>query len=316
MRHVALLLAVAGCGLSEPAPLPEHAFAFGVFGDGPYYPWENGRFARLIDDVNRHDLGFFVHVGDIFDAPCSDAAYRDRLARINTIQHPVIYAPGDNEWRDCHPARSGSYAPLERLGFLRRVFFADPHHSLGARPIALVAQADDPTFATFPEHAQWEFGTFLFVTMHMVGADLFPGHGPADEAAIVERTAAAMAWMDSAFQHAIREGLHGVVLIFHGEPGLERAPGREAGFDEFVDAIEDHAKAFRGEVLVIHGDWHELHVDHPLRDRETGEVLGNVTRLETFGSPDIGWVRVVVDTVSGQFVEFEPRLMPRRWLLF
>jgi hypothetical protein len=40
-------------------------------------------------------------------------------------------------------------------------------------------------------------------------------------------------------------------------------------------------------------------------------VLENFTRLETFGSPDIGWVRVVVDTVAGRVVEFEPRLM--RW---
>ena len=37
------------------------------------------------------------------------------------------------------------------------------------------------------------------------------------------------------------------------------------------------------------------------------------TRLETFGSPDIGWVRVVVDSVSGEF-SFEPRIMRRWWL--
>ena len=36
--------------------------------------------------------------------------------------------------------------------------------------------------------------------------------------------------------------------------------------------------------------------------------------LETFGSPDIGWVRVVVDSVAGRIVAFESRLMPR-WLL-
>jgi hypothetical protein len=41
----------------------------------------------------------------------------------------------------------------------------------------------------------------------------------------------------------------------------------------------------------------------------TREVLENFTRLETFGSPDIGWVRVVVDSVAGRVVEIEPRLM-------
>lgn len=62
-------------------------------------------------------------------------------------------------------------------------------------------------------------------------------------------------------------------------------------------------------MLLIHGDTHEYTVDHPLRRAGTGEALENFTGLETYGSPDIGWVRVVVDSVAGRVVEFEPRLM-------
>ena len=81
-----------------------------------------------------------------------------------------------------------------------------------------------------------------------------------------------------------------------------------------MDRLEDLVKGFAGPVLLIHGDSHTQRVDHPLRDRGTGEPLANFTRLETYGAPDIGWVRVVVDSVAGRIVDYEPRLMPRWWL--
>ena len=68
---------------------------------------------------------------------------------------------------------------------------------------------------------------------------------------------------------------------------------------------------FPGDVLLIHGDTHVYRRDQPLTDEEGG-VLANFTRLETFGSPDVGWVRVVADTVKGDVLEIEPRLM-KRW---
>ena len=35
----------------------------------------------------------------------------------------MIYVPGDNEWTDCHRANNGGYDPLERLAFLRAMFY-------------------------------------------------------------------------------------------------------------------------------------------------------------------------------------------------
>lgn len=71
---------------------------------------------------------------------------------------------------------------------------------------------------------------------------------------------------------------------------------------------------FAGPVHLIHGDSHTQRVDRPLRDRDTGEPLANFTRLEAYGSPDIGWVRVVVDSAAGRIAAYEPRLMPGWWL--
>jgi len=316
-----MVMAVLGvsCGLPEPAPLPPGAFAFGVFGDGPYQSWEMGRFRRLLEDANTADLQWFLHVGDILWYPCSDEAYAERLEALNSIRHPVVYTPGDNEWTDCHEEIAGGFQPLERLQRLRAIFFAHPGRSLGGRPLELEPQSADSAFSSFVENARWVHGGFVFTTIHMVGSGnasgLFGARRLADDQEVARRTEAALVWLEAAFRIAREKGLNGVVLALHGNPGLENAREARAGYEAFVDRLEELVKGFAKPVLLIHGDTHTQRVDHPLRERETGDTLLNLTRLETYGSPDIGWIRVVVDSVAGRIVEYEPRLM-RRWLLW
>ncbi len=45
--------------------LPPNSFSFGVFGDGPYEPREQPRFRRVLDDVNKSDIQWLLHIGDI-----------------------------------------------------------------------------------------------------------------------------------------------------------------------------------------------------------------------------------------------------------
>src|ERR671919_2379805 len=58
--------------------------------------------------------------------PCDDPVYQHEFARMESFQDALIYTPGDNEWTDCHRPAAGAYDPLERLGFLRSVFFSEP----------------------------------------------------------------------------------------------------------------------------------------------------------------------------------------------
>jgi len=302
------------------APLPPGSFAFGVFGDGPYRAWEMGRFQRVLEDANQADLQWFLHVGDILWYPCSNEVFGDRFYRLNQLRHPVIYTPGDNEWADCHEAIAGRYQPLDRLQHLRARFFPNPGTSFGGRAMVVTTQGQDSAFSAFVENVRWQFGGFLFATMHMVGSGNasrpFEGRTAADDAEVAARTRAAMAWMEETFRIAQSEGLKGVVLAIHGDPGLEDYPAEVyASYTTWVQRLEELVKGFEGQVLLIHGDSHELLTDHPLRDRVTGQPLSNFTRLETYGSPDIGWVRVVVDSVAGRFAAFEPRLVSR-WVLW
>ena len=314
----ALVLAAA-CTPQAADPPPEGTFAFGVYGDGPYYFWEDARHRRLLADAAASDVDWLVHVGDILWAPCSDDAFRQRRELLDAVELAVVYTPGDNEWTDCRGEIAGGYDPLERLGALRRTFFADPNRSLGGRAMPLLSQATTPDYPDFPENVRWSRGGFVFATVHIVGSangmQPFPGRTGAHDAEVVRRNAAAVAWLEETFAAARADSARGVVIVAHANVALESVGVWEDSdiqpYEDFVPALEGHVAAFPGPILFIHGDSHDQRVDHPLRDGE-GVVHANFTRLETFGSPDIGWVRVVVDTVDARFVEFEPRLM-RGW---
>lgn len=310
-----VVVAAAGCGPPPMEPLPLNSFAFGVFGDGPYYLWERGRFNRVIDDVNRADVQWLLHVGDIQWGPCTDAAFENRLRDMNRVEHPVIYTPGDNEWADCHRAKAGRYEPLGRLASIRRIFFRNPTRSLGRHPIQLESQSADSAFSQFVENARWTYGGFVFATIHLVGErnglERFRNRTTANDAEVERRTQAAIEWLDQAFAKAREISARGVVLVTHGNIGIDPREPRE-GYGGFVERLQQKVTGFHGPVLLIHGDSHTQRVDQPLKDA-SGRVQENFTRVESFGSPDIGWVRVVVDTVAGQVTSYEPRLMKGLW---
>ncbi|MGQ0641752.1 MAG: hypothetical protein ACT4P6_13465 [Gemmatimonadaceae bacterium] len=316
--RLALVMAAAACSPAAIPPLPPNAFAFGVFGDGLYTRQEEQRFKRLLRDVNGGNLQWLIHIGDIQGHPCANEILADRHRMLQTIETAVIYTPGDNEWTDCHRDTGGGFDPLERLQNIRKTLFATPHSTLGRRPITVETQSDDNTWAEFVENIRWRYGGFLFVTAHVVGSANgkgFEGESPAERTAEADRRmAAALHWLDTSFAIARNDSLHGLVIAVHADPGFERPEGSWPAYREFVRRLRARAGEFPGFVLFVHGDSHVYRVDNPLMRPGSDTILANFTRLETYGSQDIGWVRVVVDSVAGRVISYEPRLMRQRQL--
>ena len=212
--------------LDRNEPTPEEpdpgTFAVAFLGDAPYYVWEDIRFRRLLRQLNASELAAVVSVGDIFWRPCSDEMYFKHLEYFDSVRHPVIYTPGDNEWADCHEPRVGGYEPLDRLAKIREVFFADPARSLGDGKMELASQGASPPFEEYVENARWEQQGIVFATVHLVGSrnalEPFPGRTAADDEESTRRTAAAAAWVRAAFARA-RET---------AAPAVARCPGRRA----------------------------------------------------------------------------------------
>lgn len=107
---------------------------FALIGDMPYDAKQALEYKNLIKDLNDNKLAFVVHAGDYwFDGiawkdtskgfpPCSDETFADRMKTTQTIKHPFVLTPGDNDWTDCHRAKPRAYDPLERLAKLRKMF--------------------------------------------------------------------------------------------------------------------------------------------------------------------------------------------------
>ena len=291
---------------------PTGDLAFAVLGDAPYYPWEEQRFDHLMEVIGRDSVEMVVHVGDLFWRPCSADKMRERLSTLTSQPHPVVYTPGDNEWADCWGNPEGNYAPLERLDTLRAIFFPEPGRTLGQTSFHVDHQGTQPEWFEFVENTRWSRAGVLFATVHLVGSwnarSEFPGRSPADDDASTRRTAAAAAWLRETFQEAADSGAGAVFIITHAFPNPETySQAHRDTFEPFLQVLEEEVAAFGAPVVLAHGDDHEYTVDHPLVDRRTGQVLANFTRLQVMGSPDVGWVRIVVSSDGSHKFGFTPR---------
>jgi hypothetical protein len=271
-------------------------FTFGALGDTPYTWIEEASFPALLQDISREELAFVVHVGDFkaARAPCSDELFRQRRAWFDSVRHPFIFVPGDNEWTDCGGIQAGGHDPLERLAKLRELF-SRGDESLGQRRIRLTRQLPD-----FPEHARWRHRGVLFVTLNVPGNANNARQMPEE---FRVRSAAAAQWLAQSFNLARADGLRAVVLFMQANPWA--APtGRYFGYRELLATLAKETLGFDGEVLLVHGDTHRYRVDGPLSDPATGAPVANFTRVEVFGSPGMNWVRIRVSDYAGR-VGFE-----------
>jgi Calcineurin-like phosphoesterase len=296
-----------------------NAIDLAIIGDTPYGDAQIADLPNLIAHINADaKVRAVVHVGDIKNGSsrCDDSYYGFILDSFSSLQDPLLYTPGDNEWTDCHRANNGGYNPLERLDFLRDVFFADPGQSLGGRKQRLLTQADVPAHAEFVENQMWMESTVVFSLHHAVGSNngFAPWSGIPDQPAprvaeVNRRIAAALDWIDRSFALATSQSANGVVL-FH-QANMWSAATAQDGFDEIAARIALRAAAFGKPVLLIEGDTHTYLVDHPFTpgDPRFGVyatvAAPNVTRIVVQGETSSEWLRLQVDPQGASLFSWE-----------
>lgn len=304
-------LRAAGIALLLAINVGAHAetLSFAVFGDTPYRHWERENLPQLMAEMDAAKPAFAVNIGDIkgSDSPCSDPAFIDILNLFQNAAHPLIYTPGDNEWTDC--ARGGgNYEPQERLARLRQLFHGDDY-SLGKKKMRLDRQSIDPRHALYRENTRWQAGKLLFLTLNVPGSrnNIIDVRKPSAE--YLARNVAVLDWLAAGFKQAREQQLPGIVIFMHADPGLEKAVrgGAGTGYAELLKLLTVETRTFKGQVLLVHGDTHYHRVDKPLGDPATGKTLDNFTRLETYGSPFMGWIEVTVDTTRPGLFHFKSR---------
>jgi hypothetical protein len=165
----------------------------------------------------------------------------------------------------------------------------------------------------------------------------------ADNAEYMARDAANIQFLRESFDTAMARGARGVVVVVQADPSfdlpetetdnertcvraaqgecLDNAPdgtppspdlANYDGYDAFLGVLRSKTVEFGaigGQVVFVHGDTHFFKVDKPL-DGPTS-LLPNFTRVCTFGSPGVNWVKVTVDPKSRNLFTFEPMIVPR-----
>ena len=296
---------VAGGGNSEDSSAKPLTLA--VIGDVPYGAEQEAAFGSLItainDDPKVRDV---VHVGDIKSGSthCTDTRFAAVAAAFATLNDPLIYTPGDNEWTDCHRANNGAFNPLERLAAIRSLFFAEPSDTLGRHPKHVDAQPG------YPENVRWIESRVAFATLHVIGSNnglsVWTGLGlsapTAEQAAEVgNRIDATLEWIDAAFAAAADRGLQGVVLAMQADTW---SPTPSSAQQAIVDRIAERTAAFDGPVLLIQGDTHTYKVDDPLG-------LPNFTRIVVHGETlPFEYLRLTIDPRAAELFSWERVQIP------
>ena len=320
---------LAATGLSARAD--EQPFAFGLWGDMPYARANDlPKIAPLIADMNASDIAFSMYDGDIKDgsSKCTDDVYTAAIDMFNSFKMPAVYVPGDNEWTDCHRTNNGGYDNIERLDHLRKAMFTDTE-SFGQSKMPLDHQGKPGE--KFAENTRFVRGNIVFVGLNIPGSNnnkvnsdkictnksaRTPEKCAADNAEYAERDAANVAWMHAAFELAKTQNAPGIVLVLQADPWFdlpetedvdERQSPDDDGYTNFLAKVVEETKAFPGQVLFVHGDTHFFKLDKPLIKQS--DLIENFTRLETFGSPNVHWVRVTVDPSAREVFTIHPMIV-------
>ena len=322
-----IAVVLSGCATSPSSN--SATYAFGLWGDMPYRKaGDDAKLPAVLQSINQSDIAFSVYDGDIKDgsSKCTDDVYTNALAMFGSMQKPVVYIPGDNEWTDCHRSNNGGFNALERLAHIRKVMYPTMN-SLGQTTLALEHQGK-AAGDKFVENVRFAYGPVVFVGLNVPGSNnnvILSAKDCANKsvrtqevcdasnAEYLERDAANIAWMEQSFQKAAQTNARGVVLVIQADPGFDLPETEEvdeslqaefSGYRNFIAKVIEQTEKFNGQVLLVHGDTHFFKIDKPLYSPT--KLLPNFTRLQTFGSPSLHWVRVTVNPATEQLFQIEP----------
>ena len=320
-------LSLVGCATAPGAA--GGSYSFGLWGDMPYKKaGDQTKLPAVLQSINKADIAFSIYDGDIKDgsSKCTDEVYTEALQMFGSMAKPVLYVPGDNEWTDCHRLNNGGFDGLERLAHLRKVMFPTGNQTLGQTTMAV--QRQGKAGEKYVENARFSMGAVVFAGLNVPGSNnnvilnakecsnksaRTTTQCDASNAEYLERDAANMQWLAQTFKQAKEQQARGVVLVVQGDPGFDFPETEDndesllpqfSGYRSFMAQVVKETEAFNGQVLFVHGDTHNFKVDKPLYSPT--KLLPNLTRLQTFGSPSLHWVKVTVDTSSDALFNIQP----------
>ncbi|WP_235443038.1 hypothetical protein [Caballeronia mineralivorans] len=270
---------------------------------------------QMLDAIGRErNTSFIVYDGNLKGEtePCRDSLYNTREQIFDTSRKPVVLLPGGNDWASCGLAQAGSYDPVERLDFVRQLFFGDSN-SLGQTPMNVIRESDVARFRPFRENVRWQSNGVAFIGLNAPAPNNHYLSAGGRNGEFEDRSIANAFWLEHAVETARRSDMRAVVVILQGDPDFARYERRDRfawlrfsrgetsrdGFLELKRSLVKAAELFRGPVIVIHQSDTPIprgfRIDQPLRN-DKGTVVANLTRIAMgLKKPQSQWLEVESD---------------------
>jgi len=249
---------------------------FVVMGDMPYTKKDKVTLESLKTAIPLLHPMVLVHYGDLMSGgeSCTDSLLKSRKEQIVAFNpRHVIYTPGDNEWVDCDRKHLDErFSELERLRFLRSIFYDDKTLNVSGDITGLVRQKEQP------ENSMWKIKGLLMGTLHIVGTNngrvnILKSDVNTTLDAVDKRDMFNTLWLEKIFENA--NNAEGVVIIFHADiyrfkgdaPACTKENRLKCNpYKSIRDALKKLASSYTKPVLVVHGDTHPYCFNQPYTD--------------------------------------------------
>jgi len=259
------------------------AMTFIAYGDNPYVPENDVEkiINGLLDAINEQNPSLVVHVGDTFGGqPCTDSMIDLQREMMNRLNAPVLYTPGDNEWRDCVDETKGDTHNLERLSYIRKTYFSN-QQTLGKNSEFV----ENQSARGFPENMRLMKKNVAFITAHVVGSNNnFDPISKQNTMEYFERDAANIDWVTESFKKY--KNASAFVIAIHADMSTPPKPP----FRSFSNALNQLSNKYEKPVLILFGDSHQFRAFQPSQIK-----YPFISAIEVFGWPDVKAIEIEVD---------------------
>lgn len=289
--------------------------SFAIASDVVNKPADEATLQQMLDAIGRdRNTSFIVYDGNLKSEaePCRDTLYNTRQQIFDSSRKPVVLLPGGNDWASCNISQAGSYDPVERLDFIRQLFFGDSN-SLGQTPISVIRESDVARFRPFRENVRWQANGIAFIGLNAPAPNNHYSTAGGRNGEFEDRSVANAFWLEHAVETARRADMRAVVVILQGDPDFARYERRDRfawlrfsrgdtsrdGFLELKRSLVKAAESFRGPMIVIHNSGTPIakgfRIDQPLHN-DKGAVVANLTRIAIgLKNPQSQWLEVESD---------------------
>ena len=291
------IILIIGIKPSKTTSTSSDATTFISFGDFPHVPEHDveNNLKMLLSSMNKYDPALFIHVGDTFGRvePCTNSMIDLQRKMLNSLDAPVFYTPGDNEWRDCYQKNGENYDNQERLEYIRKTYYSD-NKTLGKNALYVENYRSNG----YPENARIMIENVAFISAHVIGSgNNFDPRSERNTKEYFTRDSANINWIKESFKKYDKASAF--VVVIHADMydrgtdngrSIPKVPILAPQYEKFGMTLYNISNEYKKPILILHGD------THTFKDFQPNSInYPFIYAIENYGNPDLKALMIEVD---------------------